>query len=41
VNLLCCMTAHGLNPALHTIARIRNPEYAEQAFAMRDAFALS
>ena len=26
VNLLCCTTAHGINPNLHTIARIRNPE---------------
>ena len=26
VNLLCCTTAHALNPNLHTIARIRNPE---------------
>lgn len=41
VNLLCCSTAHWINPALHTIARIRNPEYAEQAYAMRDAFAIS
>lgn len=41
LNLLCCMTAHGLNSALHTIARIRNPEYIEQAYRMRDAFALS
>ena len=41
VNLLCCMTAHGLNPALHTIARIRNPEYTEQSHRMRDLFALS
>lgn len=41
VNLLCCMTAHGLNPNLHTIARIRNPEYNEQIFIMRDIFALS
>ena len=41
VNLLCCMTAHGMNPKLHTIARIRNPEYTEQIFAMRDVFALS
>ena len=23
LNLLCCMTAHGMNPELHTIARIR------------------
>ena len=30
VNLLCCTTAHALNPKLHTIARIRNPEYTEQ-----------
>ncbi len=41
INLLCCMTAHGLNPALHTIARVRNPEYAEQVYVMRDMFALS
>lgn len=41
VNLLCCTTAHGINPKLHTIARIRNPEYIEQIFEMRDVFALS
>ncbi|MBP1556301.1 MAG: Trk system potassium transporter TrkA [Oscillospiraceae bacterium] len=41
VNLLCCMTAHGLNPNLHTIARIRNPEYIDQIYEMRDFFALS
>ena len=41
VNLLCCTTAHGINPKLHTIARIRNPEYTEQIFAMRDVFGLS
>ena len=41
VNLLCCVTAHKLNPNLHTIARIRNPEYAEQAYSMQDEFALS
>ena len=40
-NLLCCTTAHGLNPDLHTIARIRNPEYTEQIYAMRDIFGLS
>ena len=40
-NLLCCMTAHGLNPRLHTIARIRNPEYSGQVYSMRDVFALS
>lgn len=41
VNLLCCMTAHGLNDRLHTIARIRNPEYSDQIYKMRDVFALS
>jgi len=41
INLLCCMTAHGLNPALHTIARVRNPEYTDQIYEMRDMFALS
>ncbi len=41
VNLLCCMTAHTMNPRLHTIARIRNPEYREQAYAMRGVFGLS
>ena len=41
VNLLICTTAHYINPKLHTIARIRNPDYAEQAYSMRDAFALS
>ena len=41
VNLLCCMTAHGINRKLHTIARIRNPEYTDQIYRMRDVFALS
>ncbi len=41
VNLLTCTTAHYINPKLHTIARIRNPDYADQAYSMRDAFALS
>ena len=41
VNLLCCMTAHGINRNIHTIARIRNPEYAEQVMTMRDIFPLS
>ena len=38
VNLLCCMTAHGINKKIHTIARIRNPEYSEQVMTMRDVF---
>ena len=41
INLLCCMTAHGINPKLHTIARIRNPEYAEQIATMPEVFPLS
>ena len=41
LNLLCCMTAQGLNPALHTIARIRNPEYIQQIHQMRSIFNLS
>lgn len=41
VNLLCCTTAHAMNPKLHTIARIRNPEYTEQTYKMQDVFGLS
>lgn len=41
LNLLSCMTAHAMNPSIHTIARIRDPEYAEQAYSMREDFALS
>ncbi len=41
VNLLCCMTAHGINPDIHTIARIRNPEYADQVMTMPEVFPLS
>ena len=41
VNLLCCTTAHAMNPRLHTIARVRNPEYTEQIYQMRETFGLS
>ena len=41
VNLLCCTIAHGMNPKLHTIARIRNPEYKDQIYQMRHLFGLS
>ena len=41
MNLLCCTTAHGLNPKLHTIARIRNPEYTNQIYKMRNIYGLS
>ncbi|MBQ4641638.1 MAG: Trk system potassium transporter TrkA [Oscillospiraceae bacterium] len=41
VNLLCCLTAHGIHNGIHTIARIRDPEYTEQIMTMRDTFPLS
>ena len=41
VNLLCCITAHSMNPKLHTIARIRNPDYTGQIYSMRNKFGLS
>lgn len=40
VNLLSCISAHALNPNSYTIARIRNPEYIEQAYSMRNTFSL-
>lgn len=41
INLLCCLTAHNINKNIHTIARIRNPEYNDQVYSMRDSFGLS
>lgn len=41
VNLLSCMTAHGINPNIHTIARIRNPEYTQQIYEMKNVFGIS
>ena len=41
VNLLACMIAHRLNPDVHTIARIRTPEYREQVYTLRDTFHLN
>lgn len=41
LNLLCCMTAHQMNKRLHTIARIKTPEYAEQVYKMSTAFGIS
>ena len=41
VNLLCCTIAHALNSKLQTVARIRNPEYTEQIYELRDTFGLS
>ena len=41
VNLLCCITAHALNSNLHTIARIRNPEYTNQIYDMKNVYDIS
>lgn len=41
VNLLTCMTAHGINPNIHTIARIRNPDYTQQIYEMKNVFDIS
>ncbi|MCR4951625.1 MAG: Trk system potassium transporter TrkA [Solobacterium sp.] len=41
VNLLACITVHAMNPSTHTIARIRDPQYVEQAYSMTDVFSLS
>jgi trk system potassium uptake protein TrkA len=40
VNMLCCLAAHRLG-AKHTIARVRNPEYASQLVDMKDDLGLS
>ncbi len=40
-NLLCCLTGRKLNSRLYTIARVRNPEYTEQLYRMREDFGLS
>lgn len=41
INLLCCLTAKRMNKRIHTIARVRSPEYAEQLFVLREDFGLS
>lgn len=41
INMLSCLTARAMNPKIHTIARIRNPEYSNQLYRMRGMFALS
>ena len=41
INLLSCMTSHSLNPKIHTIARIRNPEYIDQVSSMQQLTGLS
>lgn len=39
-NLLICLCAHKLG-AKHTVARVRNPEYAEQLYEMKEDLGLS
>ena len=39
-NMLCCLVAHKLG-AQHTIARVRNPEYAQQLVLMREDLGLT
>lgn len=39
-NVLCCLSGHKLG-AKHTIARVRNPEYAEQLYALKKDLGLS
>ncbi len=41
VNLLSCITAKTVNPKIICIARIRDPEYVEQAYALRRTFGLA
>ncbi len=41
INLLTCIMAKKLAKKLHTIARVRNPEYAEQLVALKDELGLS
>lgn len=41
INILCCLTGRRMNKRLHTIARVRSPEYAEQLFFMREDLGLS
>ena len=40
-NLLCCLVARKLNPKIHTIPRIRNPEYLRMSTDMREEFGIS
>lgn len=40
INLLCCILAKKLG-APHTIARVRNPEYAEQLIFLKEELGLS
>ncbi len=39
-NMLCCLLSHKLG-VKHTIARVRNPEYAEQLYILKEDLGLS
>lgn len=41
VNLLACITARTMNPRICCIARIRDPEYVDQAYQMAKTFNLA
>lgn len=40
-NILCCLTGRKLNKNIHTIARIRNPEYNHQLSMLQEELGLS
>jgi len=40
-NLLCCLVARKLNSKVHTIPRIRNPEYVNLSTRLREEFGIS
>lgn len=40
INMLCCLTAHKLG-ARNTVARVRNPEYFEQLYFLKEDLGLS
>lgn len=40
INMICCLVAHKLGAA-HTIARVRNPDYAAQLGLLKDELGLS
>lgn len=41
INMLTCSVAKSLNPNINCIARIRNPQYVDQAYRMADQFGLA
>ena len=41
INLLCCMTARTMNRRIHTVGRIRNPEYFDQVHKLGSHFEIN